>query len=657
MTSATTRSPGRTLLALMSALALALTLSPTSPVGAAGGTPITTDPLPSEYPVCDADGIVPISQVQGPGDASPIVGEVVTVEAVVTLVAPGLQGLFVQEEPDDHDGRADTSEGVFVFTGDNFLEGPVDETDTVQITGPVSEFSGKTQLSSVDDVAVCDVAPVEIEPVALPLPSSPAERERFEGMLVTASELVVSGTFSAYEDGELITGHRGVLPSATEVAAPGPEAEQAAADAEAREVILDDRRTERLFARSIWDEDPERRLGDRIPEVTGVLDFSFGDYKIQYTSFPTFELFGAPEVPDLAEGNDIAAFNVLNLFQDLDGRGARDAEQFDLQSSKIVDTILGLDAAVLGLVELQNDYLLDYDGDDRTQPSVGVLVDLINEAAGEDLYDYVRMPQEQLLVDDAASYGGGVGSDEIANGIIYQPERASPVGEAATFYIDEGLGQYPLDDDNVLVDEDPGPATKTRWPFAASFEIDGQLATVAVNHFKSKGSTCEGVYDTADEPAFELFDDDGSTRAGNCDLTRRYTANALVDWIAGDPTDAGTDNVFLVGDFNSYAEEAPIAILQDAGYLDMVEDLADGAFTYKFSGRVGTLDYIMASGPAAAIVDDAAVWQTNSRASYVDLYYIADDTTVASGNLPKGASDHDPLVVSLPAAVDGPGPR
>jgi uncharacterized protein len=436
----------------------------------------------------------------------------------------------------------------------------------------------------------------------------------------------------------LITGYQGELPSATEVAAPGPEAEAALEEIKEREVILNDRFGS-SFSRNAWDEDPERRLGDRIDEVTGVLDYNFDNFKIQYTEFPEFELFGAPEVPRLAEGNDLGAFNVLNYFNEFGDssrlRGAQNQAQFDLQTAKIVDTILELDATVLGLVELQNDYLDEFDGDPNTVPSVATLVDALNEEAGDDRYDYVRMPEELLATEGLN--GGGVGTDAIANGIIYQPAKATQVGQAATFDIDAGLS---------------GDDEKNRWPFAASFDIDGQLATVAVNHFKSKGSGCGDVVG----PDFAAGEDDGSTLAGNCDLTRRYAADELVAWVDTDPTGAGTDNVFLVGDFNSYAREAPIQILEDAGYLNTVEELADGAFTYKFSGRVGTLDYLMASRAAAAIVDDAAVWQTNSRASYVDLYYIVDDTTVASDNLPKGASDHDPLVLSLLAADDDPDP-
>jgi uncharacterized protein len=585
-----------------------------------------TPPPPAEC-TPNAD-ITPIHAVQGAGSSSPLAGQTVTVDAVVTLVEPNIGGLFLQEAPDDIDDDPLTSEGLFISTSS--IPDGVEADVTVQATGRIEEFFGRTQMNtSGTQIAVCaDVGPISIEPVELPLPSSPAEREPFESMLVTASELVVSGTFRAWEFGELTTGFQGELASATEVATPGPEAEQAAEEIKAREVILDNRRVGSLRDRSIWDEDPQRRLGDVIPEVSGVLDFNFGDFKIQYTEFPEFELFGAPEVPRLEQGNDIAAFNVLNYFNEFGSssrlRGAQNEARFELQTAKIVETILELDATVLGLIELQNDYRDEFDGDPETEPSVATLVNFLNEAAGEDRYDYVRMPIDQLATEGLN--GGGVGTDAIANGIIYQPARATQIGEAATFDIDAGLS---------------GDDRKNRWPFAASFDIDGQLSTVAVNHFKSKGSGCTNVIG----PDFGLGEDVELDFVANCDLTRQYAANQLVEWIDTDPTEADTDKVFLVGDFNSYAQEAPIQVMKDAGYVNTVEELAEGAFTYKFSGRVGTLDYIMASEAAAEIVDDAAVWQVNSRASYVDLYDVADDRT--QDDLTKGSSDHDPLVVSL----------
>ena len=60
-----------------------------------------------------------ISAIQGSGDTSPIVGQSVLVQARVTAWLPKLNLFFVQEEQADHDGQAQTSEGVAVYYGNN----------------------------------------------------------------------------------------------------------------------------------------------------------------------------------------------------------------------------------------------------------------------------------------------------------------------------------------------------------------------------------------------------------------------------------------------------------------------------------------------------------------------------------------------------------
>ncbi len=78
---------------------------------------------------------------------------------------------------------------------------------------------------------------------------------------------------------------------------------------------------------------------------------------------------------------------------------------------------------------------------------------------------------------------------------------------------------------------------------------------MAVNHLKSKGSACDDVGDP-----------DLGDGAGNCNITRTLAAQAMVDWLATDPTGSGSDNYLIIGDLNSYDKEDPIdAILVDAG--------------------------------------------------------------------------------------------
>lgn len=600
-------------------------------VGGDGGG---TDPEPE--PVCTVpdEDLTLISEVQGPGFTSPFVGETVTIKGVVTQTdAAG--GFFLQEEPGDHDEDPLTSEGIFVFRPFDFPEVGA----TLQLTDRVDERFGLTQMA-VPDLEVCDGDPVTIEPSLLTLPLDDTGREALEGMLVsTTQQLDVTGLFAPFAYGELgLTSLDGPLTQPTSQFAPDDAQAQVLFDLQAASFIKIDDRGEFGSSRDPWAQ-PVGGVGPRPGDtvaagITGGMTFTFGEYKIQPRGeFPEVVAegeFPRPDAPELGDGNDVAAFNVLNFFNTFGDssvlRGATNGPDFEVQTAKIVDAINRLDAAVLGLIEIENDYEDLFDGDATTEASIVTLVNALNEAADEDKWAYVAPEQDQLTSEGLGN--GGLGTDAIAVGIIYQPDRATEVGTPATFDIDAELyGDRP---------------DKNRWPFAQTFEVDGEVVTVVVNHLKSKGSSCARI----GGPDFAIGEDDGSDLTGSCTLTREYAAQRLLDWIDTKPTGTSTPDTLVVGDLNSYEEEGPIRVFEEAGYLDLVERYGDDAFTYKFDGRYGRLDYALASPSAKRLVTDAAVWQANSPEFYGNLYDgdPIDETAYAS-------SDHDPVVVSL----DGPG--
>ena len=593
-------------------------------------------------PECDAPELTPISAVQGPGATSPLAGsppwtagDPVTVRGVVTLAAASLGGYFLQEEPADHDGDPMTSEGIFV---DGALPSGAAVGDTLEVTGGALEDFDRTQLEP-DEVAVCDVAPTAIAPTPLTLPAEVDAREALEAMLVeTSQDLQVTALYTAYEFGELGVALGGPLTQPTSLFDPDSPEAQALLEEQADRLLYIDDRDEFGDDNTPWFDDVRRRAGDVVEAgVVGTLFYSFGDFLLEPVgAFPSItHVEQRPDAPRLAAGNDLASFNVLNYFNDLDGRGARTEEQLALQTTKIVDAITRLDPAVLGLVELENDYEDHYDGDPTTVPAVQDLVDALNERVGEDRWAWVVPDADDLVAE-------GLGTDEIAVGIIHQPARATEVGDAATFDIDAELTE--LQELDGEVNESFSDGNKNRWPLAQSFEVDGQVVTVVVNHLKSKGSSCAFV----DGPAFDPGDDVETGLTGNCDLTRTYAARHLVEWVETKPTGVTSPDTFVVGDLNAYEEEAPIQVFLEAGYGDAIARHGGDAATYKFEGRYGRLDHALASPSAKRLVEDAAVWRVNSPEPYGYLYYLdpVDDTAYAS-------SDHDPVVV----AIDPPGRR
>ena len=148
--------------------------------------------------------------------------------------------------------------------------------------------------------------------------------------------------------------------------------------------------------------------------------------------------------------------------------------------------------------------------------------------------------------------------------MIYRPAVVSPVG---SFQILDST------DDPRFID------TKSRPTLAQTFVVNatGARFTVVVNHLKSKGSDCLDVGDP------DLLDGQG-----NCSQTRRNAAEALVDWLATDPTGSGDPDFIIVGDLNSYAQEDTIDEIK-AGSDDLAGTSDD--FTNLISNFQGTYAY------------------------------------------------------------------
>ena len=103
------------------------------------------------------------------------------------------------------------------------------------------------------------------------------------------------------------------------------------------------------------------------------------------------------------------------------------------------------------------------------------------------------------------------------------------------------------------------------------------MLTVAVNHLKSKGSSCASIGDP-----------DTGDGQGNCNLTRTKAAQALVDWLATDPTGSGDPDFLIIGDLNAYAMEDPITAIKAAGYTDLIEALRRGRRPTRTSLRASS---------------------------------------------------------------------
>jgi len=107
--------------------------------------------------------------------------------------------------------------------------------------------------------------------------------------------------------------------------------------------------------------------------------------------------------------------------------------------------------------------------------------------------------------------------------------------------------------------------------------------------------------------------------------------------------------VLLIGDFNAYLHEDPINVLTGAGYVD--QDAKTTKHSYSYGGMVGSLDHILASPAAEAMVTGVDIWNINSAESIAMGYSrYNNNVTDFYDTSAFAASDHDPVVVGLKMA-------
>jgi len=596
-------------------------------LGEAINTPGTTNVAYAPPPEACGDPFTPIYTVQGDGLASPLVGSEVAVEGIVvgdfqnntSLDNGNLNGFHVQDPMGD--GNAATSDGVFIYA-----PGVMDIAtgEAVRVRGAISEYNGMTEITA-SQVWSCGSGLVASTPISLPV-ASVDDFEPYEGMLVTFPQsLVISEYFNFDRYNEIVlTSERHLTPTA-EYEPGSPEYYEAAADFLLDKITLDDGRSTQNSDPAIhpngavFNLDNLFRGGDLVTNVTGVLDYSFGLYRIQPTQGAAYTPTNLrPAQPDEVGGYArVASFNVLNYFttidenvdicgplQDQECRGADTSEELARQRAKIIAALSAINADVVGLIEIENNIA---DG-----PTAD-LVSGLNDIFGAGAYDYIAT--------------GAIGSDAIRVAMIYKPAVVSPLGAYAI--LDESVDPRFLDDYNR--------------PVLAQTFVDnytGEVFTVAVNHLKSKGSDCNVIGDP-----------DTGDGSGNCNLTRTYAAQALVDWLNGDPTGSGDTDYLIMGDLNSYDKEDPIDVLIAGGYTDLIHHyLGEEAYSYVFDGQVGYLDHALASSSLVGHVSGATIWHINADEPDLidyDMSFKQDAQDLIYGPDPYRSSDHDPVIVGI----------
>ncbi|MEJ2208981.1 MAG: ExeM/NucH family extracellular endonuclease, partial [Anaerolineae bacterium] len=574
------------------------------------------------------DAYTYIYEVQGNGLASPLAGTEVSVEGIVVgdfqnnaEADDGDLGGFHIQDPDG-DGDPATSDGVFIYAPSS---ADVAVGDRVRVHGAVSEYGGLTEIT-LSELWICSTGN-SVAPTTVSLPVFQLDDwEPYEGMLVTLPQTLYFAEYFNFDRyGEIVLStDRQMQPTA--VYEPGSTEQQALALANTlSRITLDDGRTTEnpdpaLHPNgSIFDMSNLFRGGDTLANVTGVIDYAFGLYRIQPTQGADYTAANPrTAAPDAVGGSlKVASFNVLNYFTtidtgawicgpsgDMECRGADTAEELARQRAKIVAAIAAIDADVVGLIEIENH---------ATNAPTADLVAGLNDLVGAGTYDYIAT--------------GFIGTDAIEQALIYKPATVTPVGSYAI--LDSSVDPTFLD-------------TKNRPVLAQSFQDNttGGIFTVAVNHLKSKGSDCNDVGDP-----------DTGDGSGNCNLTRTAAAQALVAWLATDPTGSGDSDALIIGDLNSYDKEDPIDALLAGGFTDLIYNfLGEFAYSYVFDGQLGYLDHALANASLFSQVTGVTVWHINADEPDLidyDMTYKKDAQDALYAPDAYRASDHDPVIVGL----------
>mgnify|MGYP005810113703 CR=1 FL=1 len=588
--------------------------------GGSGGD--NTDPLSA----CSMP-FTSIHDIQGISNISPLLGDVIWSEGIVTanFQESGYKGFFLQSADNEKDLIAESSEGIFVYHDST----PVQVGDRVRFSATVAEYYEQTQLTIVNQLSICASGlPLPSKTTAsLPL-SQPDELESYEGMLINFPQtLYVTDTYNYGRYGQLgLASER--LFNPTQIATPGAAAQAVAQSNALKMIVLDDADTVQN-PEVLPFPSPELsalntiRSGDSVTKLTAVLSFSFGHYQLLPTASINFTTSNVRSNAPAFEqqGNlRIASFNVLNYFNG-DGtgngyptaRGAKTAEEFSRQREKVIAAISQLQADIIGLMEIENDGF-------GTQSALTDLVTGLNEAYGQNVYQFIE-PNTATI-----------GSDAIAVGLIYRVDKVSPQGIAKI--LDSSNSSKDTLNQVLFLDNKNRPMLTQQFSLLAN----EQSLVVAVNHLKSKGSACDSLGD---------FDENDGQ--GNCNITRTRAAQAIGEFLTQHYPEQAS---LIIGDLNAYAKEDPLTVLSSQGYHNIFAGLNKTAsYSYIYKGELGQLDHALANDKLMSQIIDINTWAINADEprvlDYSTQYQNAGQQAKFYAPDAYRSSDHDPVIIEI----------
>jgi predicted extracellular nuclease len=558
----------------------------------------------------DLSEIVPIPEIQGSGQFSPYDGQVVTTTGVVTAVSADGRDMWIQDPAGDGDPA--TSDGIMVDDRNTLPVAPV-VGDLVQVTATVQElqFGNALPLTQLNNpvgpsfqiLSSDNELPDPVKLTNLPnvsMADGIAFWEPLEGMLVSVRRATVVAPTSPYGEFAMLTrwdarGHSGFVS-----------------------------RVSQIFLRALWggnvDYNPERivvddatldsaievRPGDTVRSLTGVVDYTFGMYKLQPTAY---DIHAAPLPTGPVSRRSgsrgdatITTFNVENLFDLVDNPEKDDASSTPT-AAELETKLTKLAMAVEDELEL---------------PAVLIVQEVENTAILQEVGDRVNAAAGTSYVATSFETSDARG---IEVGFLWDADRV------------DLLDAYQLSGPDVEAAFGPSSPSPGREPIVGVFEISGREITIVGNHFKSK---------SGDDPLYGVnWPPERITEE-----QRKAQAHVVRDFVN---TLFAADRhalVMVAGDLNdfSFAEpgegsDHPVAILEGSRREVRLTDLVDressrDRYTYIYDGNSQVLDHMLVSPELRDLLAGTDILHFN--AAYPAS--VASDASTAIRS-----SDHDPI--------------
>lgn len=560
-----------------------------------------------------------IHEIQGAGHISPYDGSfVVDVKGVVTAI---FGDIFTMQSthPDQDDS---TSEGIMVrHTGDKVNVG-----DFISVDGKVKEYypggenGGGLSITEIQAINITILASNQVLPapqvVGLggrmppnkiidndqlqdfdPVNDGIDFYESLESMLIQLNQSVAVAPTNQY--GEIALVPDGGTNAGLRSSTGGLILQQN--DVNPEIILLDDE----------IQETPLIKIGTRFTKIVGVVNYSFGNYKVQAIEPYFYQVsdIKPEDVDDSCQGQlRVATYNINNL------DGSDPEERFELLADQIVNHLKAPD--LLALQEIQ----------DNNGPSEFQLVDASEtwqrvQAAilsiGGPFYDYRQINPFPNADGGEAGSNSRVGFlFRLDTGLKFVDRGNNLENEQTTFEMFSS-GLYLTQSPGLIFPHDQA-FIESRKPLIGEFEFLGEKFFVINLHLASKSGDTS-LFGSIQPPLLKSE----NQRILQTEVIKKFIKSML----QMDPE----VEVIVLGDMNDFPWSKPLQILADGTLVDLVSNLPlQEQFTYIHEGNSQALDHILVTSKMLKKITDHDIVHINTILPYTEQL-----------------SDHDPQVICL----------